>query len=206
MVSLDQVRPLERPSRALFTVYLARAVGGAIGILVTVGFIALRFVEWEKLRELAREAEARGIPVVALAAAVFLVAYALSALAFYVRFRTLRYRFDADGLTRQWGLFFRRESFLAYARIQDAQVSQGVLERFFGIGTVAIQTASGSKGFEESIEGLREFELVRDFLYEKMRGAKEAPAALEPGEEIALVNEVRDAVRELRAAVERRSA
>lgn len=43
-----------------------------------------------------------------------------------------------------------------------------------------MQTASGSAGAEMTIEGLKEYEEVRDFLYSKMRGVSdpaESPAA-----------------------------
>lgn len=210
MVELSEIQHLTRPSRVLFTVYLVRAIGAALGLIVAIGFIAFRFVDWAQIQEGFKKAEAEGIPIVALVGAIFLVCYAVAAFGFYVRYRTLRYRFDEDGITRQWGLLFRRESFLAYARIQDVQVTQGVVERLFGIGTIAIQTASGSKGSEESIEGLPEFPKVREFLYDRMKGKKSsaAPSATSQAAalalEVRLANEVRDAVRELRLAVEGR--
>lgn len=204
MAALDEVRHLVRPNRALVSVYLVRAIGGAFGVLVGLGFIAFRAVGWEGITAGIKRAGEAGVPVIALGAGAFLVCYAIAALAFYVRFLTLRYEFAEDGFTRRWGLLFRRESFLAYARIQDAQVSQGVVERFFGIGTVAIQTAAGTKGFEESIEGLREFELVRDFLYGHMRGAHAKPSVTSVPAEIGLVNDIRDEMRALRVAVEAR--
>jgi putative membrane protein len=208
MVSLDQVKHLERPSRALFTVYLVRAIGVAIGILLALGFIALR-AGGDALSKLAEHARRSDVPLVAIVAALFLIAYVIAAFGFYVRFRTLRYRFDEDGLTRQTGLLFRHESFLAYARIQDARVTQGVVERLFGLGTVAIQTASGTKGLEESVEGMREFELIRDFLVERMKGGTATTKSAKPtasvaSEELALVNEIRDEMRSLRVAVEGR--
>ena len=35
------------------------------------------------------------------------------------RYRTLRYRFDEEGISMRWGLLFRREIHLTYSRIQD---------------------------------------------------------------------------------------
>jgi putative membrane protein len=204
MVAIEDVRDLERPDRALVSVYLVRAIGGAVGVLVALALIGLRTFGWDRISATIHEAAGVGIPVAALAAGAFLACYAIAALAYYVRYLTLRYRFDEDGFTRRWGLLFRRESFLAYGRIQDAMVTQGVVERFFGIGTVAIQTASGTKGFEESIEGLREFERVRDFLYERMGRGPHAP--ISAAKEVALVNEIRDEVRALRVAIETRRA
>ena len=44
-----------------------------------------------------------------------------------------------------------------------------------------MQTASGNATAEMTIEGLQEFEAVRDFLYSKMRGVKDAhPATATP--------------------------
>jgi len=45
-----------------------------------------------------------------------------------------------------------------------------LLERWLGIGTLGIQTASGSSEAEMSLPGLRDFNELRDFLYARMRG------------------------------------
>ena len=91
----------------------------------------------------------------------------------YFRYYTLRYRFDDQGVSMRWGILFRREVSLNYARIQDIHLQSNLLERWLGLGRVLVQTASGSASAEMKIEGLLEFEAVRDFLYERMRGAKE---------------------------------
>jgi putative membrane protein len=94
----------------------------------------------------------------------------------YFRYHTMRYRFDEEGISMRWGILFRREIILNYARIQDIHLSSNVLERWLGLAKIQIQTASGSATAEMTIEGLLEFEAVRDFLYSKMRGQK-PPAA-----------------------------
>lgn len=88
------------------------------------------------------------------------------------RYSTLRYVFDEEGVSMRWGVFFRREVSLNYARIQDIHLSNHLIERWLGLARVQVQTASGSAAAEMTIEGLQEFELVRDFLYTRMRGAK----------------------------------
>lgn len=88
----------------------------------------------------------------------------------YFRYHTLRYRFDEDGVHASWGILFRREVSLTYARIQDIHLRRGLLERWLGIGSVQVQTASGSQTSELVIEGMTEYVAVRDFLYAKMRG------------------------------------
>lgn len=91
----------------------------------------------------------------------------------YFRYHTMRYRFDAEGVSMRWGVLFRREVILNYSRIQDIHLQSNFVERWLGLGRVLIQTASGSSSAEMTIEGLLEFEAVRDFLYTKMRGSKE---------------------------------
>jgi uncharacterized protein len=88
----------------------------------------------------------------------------------YFRFHTLRYRFDAEGIHMKVGILFRREVNLTYARIQDIHLRSNILQRWLGLGNVQIQTASGSSGPELVIEGFKEFEAIRDFLYTRMRG------------------------------------
>ena len=88
----------------------------------------------------------------------------------YFRYHTLRYEFDDEGVSMRWGILFRREIHLTFARIQDIHLTSNVLERWLGLGRVQVQTASGSSKAEMTIEGLKEFEAVRDFLYSRMRG------------------------------------
>lgn len=92
----------------------------------------------------------------------------------YFRYHTLRYRFDDEGVAMSWGILFRREITLTYARIQDIHLTSNVVERWLGLARIQVQTASGSSGAEMTIEGLPHFEQVRDFLYSRMRGAREA--------------------------------
>lgn len=90
----------------------------------------------------------------------------------HFRYRSMRYVFDGEGVTMRWGVLFRREISLAYARLQDIHLTSNVVERWLGLAKVQLQTASGSAKAEMTIEGLPEFERVRDFLYEKMRGSR----------------------------------
>jgi uncharacterized membrane protein YdbT with pleckstrin-like domain len=129
----------------------------------------------------------------------------------FFRYKTLHYVFDSEGLTVRWGLLFRREVSLTYARIQDIHLVSNVIERWLGLGRVQIQTASGQASAEVTIEGLADYEAVRDELYRRMRGARgeHAPAAIggstttaaigPPSEQTAIVTALNEAVAELRA-------
>lgn len=89
----------------------------------------------------------------------------------YLRYRTIRYHFDAEGVTMRWGGLIRHEVSLAYSRIQDIHLSSGLIERWFNLARIEVQTASGGTKAELTLEGLLEYRAVRDFLYGRMRGA-----------------------------------
>lgn len=101
----------------------------------------------------------------------------------YFRYHTMRYVFDDEGVSMRWGVFFRREISLAYARLQDIHLTSNVVERWLGLAKVQLQTASGSAKAEMTIEGLPDFESVRDFLYGKMRGSRARRASASAGDE-----------------------
>lgn len=91
------------------------------------------------------------------------------------KYQTLRYRFDEDGVSMSWGRFWHRETYLTYRRIQDIQMSRGLIQRWLGLASLQLQTASGGGGAEMTIEGIRHPERLRDFLYDRMRGASDDP-------------------------------
>src|SRR5687768_2729436 len=119
----------------------------------------------------------------------------------YFRYRTLRYSFDPDGLTVRWGILFRREVSLNYARIQDIHLTSNLVERWLGLGRVQIQTASGDSAAEVTIEGLHDFEAIRNALYQRMRGAVRSEAQLDgtPSAGGEVVRALEAATAELRA-------
>ena len=130
------------------------------------------------------------------------------------KFITLRYRIDEEGIAASWGILFRREIYLTYKRIQDIHVKRNIVERWLGIATVDVQTASGSSSAELSLEGMDDYEAVRDYLYGRMRGhagAKSEAAstseagARADGEVIAVLHEIRDELRATREALEGRA-
>ena len=132
---------------------------------------------------------------------------------FFFRYRTLRYRFDDEGIHMRVGILFRREVNLTYARIQDIHLQSGAIQRWFGLADIQIQTAAGSAGAELVIEGFKEFEAIRNFLYTRMRGAK--PGATMPSsrsvsadaesEAVTLLLSIRDELRRTRELLEQRN-
>ena len=135
-------------------------------------------------------------------------------LPFIFKYNTLRYKFDDKGVSMSYGLLFRKEIYLTYRRIQDIHVTRNFIHRWLGLAVVSVQTASGGGGAEMSIEGIHEPERLRDYLYARMRGARDGdehhhadplargldggagPRA--PDEALALLHEIRDEIRALR--------
>ncbi len=111
------------------------------------------------------------------------------------------------------GILFRREVNLTYARIQDIHLKSGFIQRWLGIANLEVQTASGSATAELVVEGFKEYESIRDFLYTRMRGYKNpekpqrAPAtvggASVDAELLPLLHSIRDELRQTRLALER---
>lgn len=142
-----------------------------------------------------------------------LFAFPITLFVLWIKFRTLRYRFDGEGVWRRQGLLWRSEVNITYRRIQDIHLTNGLLQRWFGLATVSIQTAAGSASPAIEIEGVLEAEALRDFLYTKMRGVRDhaaehatpvlaAPPAAAAGdgdgdEALALLADIRDALRRL---------
>jgi uncharacterized membrane protein YdbT with pleckstrin-like domain len=154
-----------------------------------------------------------------IVAAFTLFGFPFVALAGYFKYRTLKYRFDDKGVSMSYGILFHREIYLTYRRIQDIHVTRNLVHRWLGLAAVSVQTASGSSGAEMTIEGIRNPEALRDFLYAQMRGARgEAedvtsaeshglPSAkgatasatdASEGQALALLREIRDDLRRLR--------
>jgi len=130
----------------------------------------------------------------------------------YFRYHTMRYGFDEEGISMRWGILFRKEVNLTYSRIQDIHLSSNFIERWLDLARIEVQTASGSAKAEMTIEGLLEFEAVRDFLYSRMRGLRERPARAarpsvpEPASEAlaSVLGEIATELRALRRTLEGR--
>lgn len=199
-----RVHAIVRPDRALLASYAFQALAGAFTLAAVAGLLVLKAGKAgaaEAIAEWARKA-----PLLVVGGLVLL--YGVVFLGLVVRWSTLRYRFDDQGVARTWGLLFRRETFLTYTKIQDIQLRRNLVERWFGIARLAIQTASAQTA-DETIEGLRDYELVQAYLREKMKGTplvrRAPPTALAPDEDpLALLASIRDEVRALREPLARR--
>jgi len=116
---------------------------------------------------------------------------------------SIYYIFTENEIVTEKGVWWRHKSTVPYNRITNIDVVQGPLSRRFGLGNVRIQTAgySATGGYgkvsEASILGVKNFEEIRDFIVNIVRGLK--PVAVEAGVEVAAPEDVhREILTELR--------
>jgi uncharacterized membrane protein YdbT with pleckstrin-like domain len=143
-----------------------------------------------------------------LRAIASLIAFPVTIVVLFFRYHTMRYRFDAEGIHMRWGILIRREVMLNYSRIQDIQLRSNFVERWLGLARIEIQTASGSAGAQMTLEGLLNYIEVRDFLYSRMRGARQhgdaSPVTAAPESLAGVLTEVARELRAIRELVEAR--
>ena len=70
-----------------------------------------------------------------------------------VRYRRMRYRLDRQGFTIRRGVVWRSVTSVPKSRVQHTDVSQGPLQRAFGLATLVIHTA-GTQDSSVSLGGL----------------------------------------------------
>jgi uncharacterized membrane protein YdbT with pleckstrin-like domain len=134
------------------------------------------------------------------ALATFL-AFPITLAVLYFRYHTMRYEFSDQGIRMSWGIIFRNEVVLNYARIQDIHLRSNAIERWLGLARIEIQTASGSSSSEMTLEGIPDADGMRDFLYSQMRGATN-PAAKSSADLASILHEVAGEMRAIRVAIE----
>jgi membrane protein YdbS with pleckstrin-like domain len=77
-----------------------------------------------------------------------------------VEYRHTRYRVDADGIEIRRGVYWRVVINVPRSRVQHTDVSQGPLERRFGLGTLVIYTA-GTDHARVDLSGLEHTTALR---------------------------------------------
>jgi len=110
------------------------------------------------------------------------------------------------------GVWWKKKSIVPYNRITNIDVVQGPLSRKFGIASIKIQTAGYSmaggfsaKGAETEIFGVKNYQEIRDFILNTIRGIK--PVAVEAAAEKSglegIICEILQELKEIRKLLER---
>lgn len=79
-----------------------------------------------------------------IAVIVFCFSFSLFVPLIYKSERSTRYVLTNSGIYEITGLIFKTFKFVAYNQITDVDMSRGLLEQFYGCGSVGVGTASGN--------------------------------------------------------------
>ena len=105
---------------------------------------------------------------------VFCVIMALYYIWIPAFFNTLEYNIDSEAVKMNRGVFWKKRVTVPYNKITNVDVSQGPLQRKFGLGTIHVQTAGagGAQGAQAELRmiGIKDFEGLKDIIMEGVRG------------------------------------
>ena len=80
--------------------------------------------------------------------------------------RSIAYLIDSESVRSKRGVFWRRVTTVPFHKITNIDITQGPLQRVFGVGTIHIQTAGagGSQGGQAELllQGIDDLEGLRD--------------------------------------------
>lgn len=90
---------------------------------------------------------------------VVLVLVAIAARTAYTAaaYRAWTYRFTSDGLEIEYGVWWKQASAMPYHRLQQVDVTQGPLERRFGMSSVRLRSAAATT--DATIPGMADDEI-----------------------------------------------
>jgi uncharacterized membrane protein YdbT with pleckstrin-like domain len=126
--------------------------------------------------------------------------------------RSLGYEIQDDEIIVRVGIVTKTVKHVPYRTVTNISIKRGILDRAFGIGTLAVQTAgmSGNSAPEQSLVGLRDVRAVYEDVVVKLRAFRGAmaPTAAEDEESSAAGAEgglaaVLEELRAIRKALEK---
>lgn len=156
-----------RLHRAAIGVYVIKAVRDAAFPLVIVVFISA----------FGGGFDAAGLLRGALYGAIGVLIAAVSG---WWRWDNTRWWVTADGIHRRSGLLNTKQTDIPFARIQALDLEQGVVQRWFGVQSVHVQTGGGGAEGEIVLEAISAAEL------DALRALVATPGAAESPSEVAL--------------------
>lgn len=125
------------------------------------------------------------MPALALAVLPDVVVY----IALHLRFDTTRYVMTDRSLRIRRGIWVIQEVTITFENIQNVEVRQGPLQRYYGIADVIIETAGGGGGQGQPgvqgghrgvIEGIADPDRIRDTLLGRLRHSRTAGLGDDP--------------------------
>jgi membrane protein YdbS with pleckstrin-like domain len=159
-----------------------------------------------------------GVLITPLALFLIIAPDVVAYLAIHLRFDTTWYVLSDRSLRIRRGIWIIHETTITFENVQNVTISQGPLQRWFGIADVVVETAGGSGGRGEQhagmaaghqgmVEGLANAPQIRDLILSRLGHSRSAGlgddhATARPSAGIfwspahlACLREIRDAVR-----------
>jgi len=160
-----------------------------------------------------------GIALAPLALVIAVVPDIVAYVAIHLRYDTTWYVMTGRSLRIRRGIWVIHETTITFENVQNVTVSQGPVQRLFGIADVRIDTAGGGGQSQQGphggqsaashrglIEGIADAPRIRDLILARLRGSRTAglgdetphelrPAAVWSPRHLALLGEIRDALR-----------
>jgi membrane protein YdbS with pleckstrin-like domain len=159
-----------------------------------------------------------GVLITPLALFLIIAPDVVAYLALHLRFDTTWYVVSERSLRIRRGIWIIHETTITFENVQNVTISQGPLQRWFGIADVVVETAGGSGGRGEQhagmaaghqgmVEGLDNAPQIRDLILSRLQRSQSAGLGddhASPGPlaghywspaHLACLREIRDAVR-----------
>ncbi len=122
-----------------------------------------------------------GYLILGITFAVSVVIFILIRLYLPLYYDSLTYMLEDDVVVGTRGVFWKKRVTVPLRRITNIDTSQGPVQRMFGLGTIHLQTAGagGAQGAvaELRVEGMKEFESVKDRILSLLRAYHDRRAA-----------------------------
>lgn len=132
--------------------------------------------------------------------------------ALHLRYDTTWYVVTDRSLRIRRGIWVIRETTITFENVQNVRITRGPVQRYFGIGTLIVDTAGGggehgkgqsTKSHGGVIEGLTDPERVRDLILQRLKASRSAglgdyeparPGAGWTAAHVAVLREIRDEI------------
>jgi len=170
-----------------------------------------------------------GVILVAPLVIVLIAPDVIAYVGLHLRYDTTWYVFTDRSIRIRRGIWVIHETTITFENVQNVEVAQGPVQRYFGIADVIVQTAGGGASKKDShgsktsssahvgiLQGLDDAHAVRDLILDRVRRSRTAGLgdehATPPGHEdrasrpgyssaqLAVLREIRDHARRLAAA------
>ena len=160
------------------------------------------------------------LPLTPLVLALFAAPAAIFYLAIHLRYDSTWYVMTGRSLRIRRGIWSIHETTITFENVQNVEINQGPLQRYFGIADVHVDTAGGSApqpgkqggaaamGHRGLIEGIADAPRIRDLILARLRHSQSAglgdeahhahaPASGWTAEQVAMLRSIRDAAQAL---------